>query len=188
MQEHCVLCYKVTRCYSYKSSLWDIEKAADKPCCLYPSLADRITEVSQTSCHAWKMEVQVAQTGSCGKGDKSDPPHWKMPAVTTQVRTAYLFLGEWLALPFIFAMYGGVPWTMTVRQPFCTLKDCSLDVRHGGDSALDKNHTSSEVAGGKVGGKCNSHCCDPKSKLLRSLLEQNDERLLKTTLPPGPQA
>lgn len=125
MQEHCVSCYKVTRCYSYKSSLWDIEKAADKPCCLYPSLGDWITEVSQTSCHAWKMEVQVAQTGSCGKDDKLDPPHWKMTAGMTQVRTAYLFLREWLSLPFIFAMHGGVPWTMTVRQPFCTLKDCS---------------------------------------------------------------
>lgn len=113
------------------------------------------------------MAVQVAQTRSSGKGDKSDPPHQKVSESMTQVRTAYLFLGERLYLSFIFIMH-----RMMVRQPFCTLKDCSVDVRHGADSELDKNRTSSKVAGGKLGGKCTSHFCDPKSKLLRSLPEQ----------------
>lgn len=37
------------------------------------------------------MEVQVAQTGPRGKGNKSDPSPWEMLAGMTQVRTSYLF-------------------------------------------------------------------------------------------------
>lgn len=162
MQKHFLWHSKVTRCYSYRSSLWDIEKAADKPCCLYPSLVDWVTEVSQTSCHAWEMEVQVAQTGSCGKYDKSDPILGRCLQGWHKSGLLICFLESGL-LCLLYLQCMEVFLGQWQEVTFCTLKDCSLDVRHGADSALDKKHTSSEAAGGKVGGKCNSHCCDQKS-------------------------
>lgn len=105
----------------------------------------------------------------------------------TQIRTAYLFLGEWLSLPFIFVVHEVVPWVIKGRQPLCTLKDCSQDVRHGTDSAFDENHISSEVTGEKVGRKYTSYCSDAKKQVTKECLEQKDKCFLRTTLLPGPQ-
>lgn len=127
---------------------------------------------------------------------KQDPMQW----VTNQISLTgrflqglhnskppifFFFLGKQLSLPFVFAKHGGVPWTMTARQPFCTLRDCSVLGRVL-IQVLLKSHTFSKM-GWESGGKFASYSYDPKSKFLRSLLGQNDKHFLRTTLPPGHQ-
>lgn len=97
---------------------------------------------------------------------KEDPVEWGTAGMTL-IRIAYLFPTWWFSLPFIFTVHGKVPWTITIRQPFHTLKDYLLDVRHGADSALDKKDTSFEGAGRKVVRKCTSPCCNPKKEVTK---------------------
>lgn len=97
-----------------------------------------------------------------------------------------LLLGKQLSLPFVSAKRGGFPWAMRARLPFLTLKEL-LSVRHGADWTHVKKPHLLQGIWWESGGKCASCCCDPKSKLLRSLLGQNDKHFSKTTLPPGHQ-
>lgn len=63
----------------------------------------------------------------------------------------FFFLGKQLFLPFVFAKCGDVPWTMTARQPFHTLRDCSVLGMVLIQNLL-KSHTCSKESGGKVEG------------------------------------
>lgn len=63
----------------------------------------------------------------------------------------FFFLGKKHSLPFVFAKRGGVLWTMIARQPFHTLRDCSLL----GTVLIQlwlKSHTCSKESDGKMEG------------------------------------
>lgn len=139
----------------------------------------------QTSYHAWEMKVQVAI---------QEPMEWVTNHMFLTGRHLqgfhnselplflFFFLGKQLSLPFMFVECGGVPWTMTARQSFHTLRDCSVLgmvlIQH-----LLKSHTFSKESVGKVEGNVFLTSKTQKPKLLRNLKNISQSSML----PPGHQ-
>lgn len=184
MQEHCGLLHdKVTRCFTYKPpGILDM---------LLVNIAACVQHRALSSLCISDLLPSLRDDGSgypnSGTADKFHPPHWKFLAGITPIRPINCF-PQGVCLCLFYLQYMERFLGQWQPNSLSTLRRTAhwMSGMVQMQPLVKTTPAMRELA--EIREKMSYQCCEPKSKLLRKLPEQNDDPCSKISLPPGSHA